>query len=333
MSASRHDHALLRRRLAPGFSDRSLRDQEPIIGAYVDLLVQRLREHGGAGDSARALNMREWLNWATFDIIGDLGFGSPFGCLENSEYHPWVNRMTRNIKITAYMQALYELGGIRFVTWISRSGLWTSHTEQKKRVNETLLRRMQLETERPDFIEGLLRNPDGLTHEQIAAAASTLISAGSETTATLLTGAIFFLARNEDKLAKLTQEVRAAFVKDSEITLSSVSCLSYMLACLNECLRMYPPIAGGLPRVVPAGGAAVAGRFVPEGAIVGVWQWAINHDERFWANPWEFHPERFLVDQNDQRYQNDLLDAMQPFSMGPRNCIGKKQVLPSFSFI
>ena len=162
MSASRHDHALLRRRLAPGFSDRSLRDQEPIIGAYVDLLVQRLREHGGAGDSARALNMREWLNWATFDIIGDLGFGSPFGCLENSEYHPWVNRMTRNIKITAYMQALYELGGIRFVTWISRSGLWTSHTEQKKRVNETLLRRMQLETERPDFIEGLLRNPDGL---------------------------------------------------------------------------------------------------------------------------------------------------------------------------
>ncbi|KAK8868212.1 cytochrome P450 [Apiospora arundinis] len=333
ISASRHDHTLIRRQLSPGFSDRSLRSQEPIIGVYVDLLVQRLREHGGAGDGTAALNMREWLNWTTFDIIGDLGFGSPFGCLESSDYHPWVLTMARNIKISTYMQALYELGGIQLVTWITKSGLWKSRSEQKKRVSETLVRRIELKTDRPDLIQGLLRKQDDLTFEQISVTASTLIFAGSETTATLLSGALFLLDRNRDKLAILTKEIRTTFYKDSEITLSSVSCLSYMLACLNECLRMYPPVAGGLPRVVPAGGATVAGRFVPEGAVVGVWQWAINHDERFWTDPWEFHPERFLPHEGDSRYRNDVLDAMQPFSTGPRNCIGKNLAYAEMRFI
>jgi cytochrome P450 len=94
-----------------------------------------------------------------------------------------------------------------------------------------------------------------------------------------------------------------------------------MLATLNECLRMYPPVIIGLPRVVPGGGGTVAGKSVPEGTIVSVWQWAINHDPRFWTDPWEFRPERFL---GEARYENDRLDAMQPFSTGPRNCIGKK---------
>ncbi|KAK7997312.1 hypothetical protein PG989_005352 [Apiospora arundinis] len=249
ISASRHDHTLIRRQLSPGFSDRSLRSQEPIIGVYVDLLVQRLREHGGAGDGTAALNMREWLNWTTFDIIGDLGFGSPFGCLESSDYHPWVLTMARNIKISTYMQAL---------------GLWKSRSEQKKRVSETLVRRIELKTDRPDLIQGLLRKQDDLTFEQISVTASTLIFAGSETTATLLSGALFLLDRNRDKLAILTKEIRTTFYKD---------------------------------------------------------------------NPWEFHPERFLPHEGDSRYRNDVLDAMQPFSTGPRNCIGKNLAYAEMRFI
>ncbi|OTA65405.1 cytochrome P450 [Hypoxylon sp. EC38] len=155
---------------------------------------------------------------------------------------------------------------------------------------------------------------------QISINASRLIVAGSETTATLLSGAVFFLTTHEDKLARLTHEVRSSFKNDKEITLSSVGDLTYMLACLDECLRLYPPVAGGFPRVAPKGGGMVASRFVPEGYTVSVWQWAVNHDTRFWTDPYEFKPERFL---GDPRYKNDRFDAMQPFSVGPRNCIGK----------
>lgn len=94
-----------------------------------------------------------------------------------------------------------------------------------------------------------------------------------------------------------------------------------MLACLREALRRYPPVAGPLPRVVPKGGAHIAGHFVPEGTVVGVAQWPMNHTERNFSDPFDFRPERFLA---PEQSPGDRLDAVQPFSLGPRDCIGKK---------
>lgn len=39
------------------------------------------------------------------------------------------------------------------------------------------------------------------------------------------------------------------------------------------------------------------------------------------TDPFEFRPERFL---NDPKYAGDKFDMLQPFSVGPRNCIGRK---------
>ena len=94
-----------------------------------------------------------------------------------------------------------------------------------------------------------------------------------------------------------------------------------MLACLREALRRYPPVAGPLPRLVPKGGAHIAGHFVPEGTTVGVAQWLMNHTERNFSDPFGFKPERFL---SPEEFPDDKLDAVQPFSIGPRDCIGKK---------
>lgn len=47
-----------------------------------------------------------------------------------------------------------------------------------------------------------------------------------------------------------------------------------MLACLNESLRRYPPVAGSLPRIIPKGGAMIDGKFVPEGVSCSSPGWA-----------------------------------------------------------
>lgn len=96
--------------------------------------------------------------------------------------------------------------------------------------------------------------------------AATLIVAGSETTATLLSGVTYLLLRNPDAMKKATEEVRAAFGSEEDITLTSVSKLTYMLACLNEALRCYPPVAFGMPRIVPKGrgGVTITGQVVPD---------------------------------------------------------------------
>lgn len=324
ITAGRDEHSALRRQLAHGFSDRSMRGQEPIIGGYVDLLMRRLRENARGG--AVALNMREWLNWATFDIIGDLGFGSPFGCLETSDYHPWVRLITDSIKTSAFLQALVSLGARPLVELLSRCGVLRARDEHQKLVREKLLQRMELGAGRPDLIEGLLRKKAelGLPLPKLAMNASLLIIAGSETTATLLSGAVYLLAAHPAAQRRAAAEVRAAFADEAAITLHSVGGLDYLLACLNETLRRYPPVAGMLPRTAPAGGGRVAGRFVPAGTVVGVWQWAISHDAALWHDPAGFHPERFLAgDAVPPAFRADRLDAMQPFSLGPRNCIGR----------
>jgi cytochrome P450 len=54
---------------------------------------------------------------------------------------------------------------------------------------------------------------------------------------------------------------------------------------------------------------------------VMIYQWAINYDPNFWTEPEIFDPARFL---HEEKYKDDKLEAMQIFSYGPRNCIGKK---------
>lgn len=92
-----------------------------------------------------------------------------------------------------------------------------------------------------------------------------LVIAGSETTATTLSGATALLLSHPNILEKLQQEVRSSFKSADEITITSVNKLYYMLAILNEALRLYPPVTSGLVRTVPPGGEQVAGRYVPEG--------------------------------------------------------------------
>lgn len=101
--------------------------------------------------------------------------------------------------------------------------------------------------------------------EKLQSNSSILIIGGSETTATLLSGVTYFLLTNPEAMAKLTAEVRGAFKSEDEIDFVSVSTLPYLLACLDEALRMYPPVPTGLPRVVPKGGAKISGNYVPEG--------------------------------------------------------------------
>ncbi|KAI1329019.1 cytochrome P450 [Xylariaceae sp. FL0255] len=93
INADAAEHAMLRRQIAVGFSDRAMHEQEPIISGYVDLLIS-------------------WYTWTTFDLIGDLSFGveGGFGCLQNSRYHPWVKWMHDTISQNGIILGLISLG-------------------------------------------------------------------------------------------------------------------------------------------------------------------------------------------------------------------------------
>ncbi|KAI0448693.1 trichothecene C-15 hydroxylase [Xylaria acuta] len=338
--ANREEHARLRRRLNSGFSDRTMGSQEPIIGSYVDLLMKRLNEKCDKGSTA--LNMRDWYSWTTFDIIGDLAFGESFDCLKNSAYHAWVENMPRVVRENAIVTRLGISGYKWFNGLIIDWGLMKSRRYQMQYTTEKVKRRMNLGIERPDLIEGLISKPDDdelgqLSFGEIVSTASVLVLAGSVNNSSLLCGVTYFLVTNPEALKKLTEEVRGPFKGQEDTTLMSVNTdLPYMLACLNEALRLYSPVGGAFPRLVPKGGVTVCNNLSSATdyhftrTVVGVFHYAMYHDPTLWTDPETFAPERFL---GDPKYANGKRDAFEPFSVGPRNCVGKSLVYAEMRLI
>jgi cytochrome P450 len=98
--------------------------------------------------------------------------------------------------------------------------------------------------------------------------ASILIVAGSETTATTLSGVTYMLLTHPEILQKTVDEVRSSFSSEADIDLLSVQKLTYMMAVLQETLRMYPPVPGAIPRKAQPGGDMICGQFVPENVCI-----------------------------------------------------------------
>jgi cytochrome P450 len=184
-------------------------------------------------------------------------------------------------------------------------------------------KRLAMKTDRPDIMSYIIQHngkETGMSVEEIQANSYIIIIGGSETTATLLSGCMYYLLTNPRTLDLLTKEIRSSFTSESEISFTNVSQLKYLLAVLNEALRVYPPVPGALPRAVPGKGAPIEGRWVPGGTAVSVYQWAACRSPQNFKDPNSFIPERWL---DDEKYADDIKEACQPFSYGPRNCVGR----------
>ncbi|GAM37655.1 cytochrome P450 monooxygenase [Talaromyces pinophilus] len=321
ISEYHEQHGLLRRQLTSGFSEKSLRDQEPIIRGYIDLLLQRLRENSNNG---QPLVISDWFNFTTFDIIGDLVFSKPFGCLARSDYHEWVKSTLEVTRLATVLQSLSFAPLVkRIVFKMVPDSLEHPQKRQMQRIEAILRQRLDVIHNEKNMMEALVRKKEelNLSIDQLISNAQILMTAGSETSASLLSAVTYFLLQNPAAYQKLTNEVRSSFSSEKEINISSVKQLAYMIACLNEALRMYPPVAVGLPRVVPGGGVQILGQYIPEQTFVAIPQWALYHREEYFAEPNAFHPERFL---NDPKFSNDRRDGIHPFSLGARSCLGQK---------
>jgi cytochrome P450 len=71
-----------------------------------------------------------------------------------------------------------------------------------------------------------------------------------------------------------------------------------------------------------ANGLQISGHWVPGGTWVGVPQIVANHSPLNFAEPDSFIPERYL-EKHEPRFSGDNRAVVQPFSLGPRNCIGQ----------
>jgi cytochrome P450 len=266
ISANDVDHARMRRIFSNAFSDKALKLQEPLFAKYADLLVFKLKEV--AKDPEHQVDMVRMYNYTTFDIMSDLTFGEPLYLLDNTDYVPWVKNIFQSIRTGS------KIGIIRYwPTVMAVAKKLTGNTFQKKRVihfdysARRVDRRIERGSNEPDIWNLVMNAKEGrgLTKGEMYANTTVFMIAGTETTATLLSGVTWYLLKHPEQYKKLVAEIRSAFKSDADITIENLARLKYLRACLEEGLRMYPPVPIGLPCLVPPQGAEVCGQWIPGG--------------------------------------------------------------------
>ena len=217
--------------------------------------------------------MSEWSNNLTLDVLGELCFGKTFGAIEAGSH------MVAELLLTSSWlnQALAFLPGRQLLYPILRNqklmGMSNSKTIQQKMEFRNMMvpllkERFALETEledksqepRHDFMHYLIKAQDPETGDKfsppdLVGEAALLVGAGSDTTSTCISAMTFYLVRHPDVLKKLQDEVRNAFEDLDEIKSGpKLNGLTYLRACIDEGLRMSPPVPGILARVTLPGG-------------------------------------------------------------------------------
>ena len=154
----------------------------------------------------------------------------------------------------------------------------------------------------------------------------TLLAEGGDTAATAICGTFFYLSRNPQCYEKLTQKIRSTFQNGREIkTRPQLAGCQYLRACIDESMRMSPPMSTTLWReqvsdVGTTKPLIVDGHVIPRGVLVGVNIYAIHHNEEYFPEPFTYKPERWIAGGSSEQANNA---AFAPFLTGPWSCAGK----------
>lgn len=314
-------HAHRRRIWNRGLGNEAL----PIHARRAALGVQRLRQQlDKVADGQNCIDMTKWLRLYGFDFMGEFAFGKDFGLVEAG---------ADNIGVwSAIQRFLVAHDIVGHLPWLGYRaafipGLVTALAALRKFARKCVQDRLKRPATTLDLwyylgtedVEGAER----LRPDELAADGALALIAGSDTSASAMICALYFLLCNPQYLAKCRDEIDA--VVSNGITPwtgdEGHNTLPYMNACLDETLRLLPVVPTNGSRCIPigSGGKSIAGHFIPEDTEVFVPPYGLHRDPRYFSPETEqFRPERWF-----EPGWNTTRDAFIPFSAGPSQCVGK----------
>ncbi|KAJ2897239.1 FAD linked oxidase domain containing protein [Zalerion maritima] len=327
-------HQRRRKHFNPAFSPSNLKAFEPEVTKSVMKLKECLFRVADCVDSSldfsRHGKFPAGSNFLAFDVIADYAFGQTFGFLEKEK--DYLNLIST---VDSRGEVLNALGHVS--PWLRpamkynvfdqfwHNGLRaTGNLEAIGR--QAYFRRKSQQNPRKDLLSFLFNSKDPdtnqkLPEELIIAESISFIVGGSDTTSTSMTHFIDFVSRDPGLQKRLQEEMDAAFPEVSDEWVADFAVaekLPILLATFRETMRIRPTSATGLERITPPEGKVVAGRLIPGGTMVSVTTRSIFSDPRIFKNPEAFDVDRWL-----QPDSGAMLEYFNPFSLGPRSCIGR----------
>lgn len=175
-----------------------------------------------------------------------------------------------------------------------------------------------------DLVAALRKPGDdspALSTKEIRDELLTLLLAGHETTAMLLTWTWWLLDRHPAVADRMRSEI-AEVVGDRPLRHDDAGGLHFVQAVVAEVLRLRPP-AWMLERQV-TGEIEFGPLQPPVGTLLLISPWLVHRDPRWWGDAEEFRPERWLdaTGRYDETAPGQPRGAYFPFGAGPHVCIG-----------
>ncbi|KAI0402969.1 cytochrome P450 [Xylaria palmicola] len=332
-------HRSKRKVVGQVISEQSMRTFEPVMVQEIDTFIKHLLVLCKAG---AAVDMTPVCRHLSYDTAARLGFGSSLDLQTNS-----ANR---------FLPKAISLGDLRINVCMNFPLLMKGRLHQRiadnipnslrdrffEALNAITSARLSLPVhEKHDlcsFMAKSMGRPDrlDLITEAVfffpAGPYSPLLPRCGETSAAVLCALLFYLSRNPQCYERLAAEIRTKFQSGADIRggLRLAEC-KYLRACIDEALRISPPVTGLLWReLAPAEPQkdeeplVIDGHVIPHGTQVAVSIYSLHHNAEYFPEPFKFRPERWLEDSSDsEATRKAMSEAFAPFSIGSRSCAGK----------
>ncbi|KAJ7303434.1 high nitrogen upregulated cytochrome P450 monooxygenase 2 [Mycena albidolilacea] len=318
-------HTAKRRVWNRSMTSAAIREYDPVLEKRAQQLVSCLRQQVGTVDFVH------WIDLFAFDLMSDLAFGGGFEMMRDGRDNSRLGE-----RIAGYMKAFFLPGQLPWI--IPTLNLFPQMAKNLKEFNDfaenLAMKRMQSGAAGSGTTMDLwyhLSDEAGVEKVKptLAAAAGdgkVGIIAASDTTASAMTCLVWSLCSNPDIYRRLQQEIDSVFVDGVEdcFDANKHEELHFLTACMNETLRLYPPVLSNGTRQIRLGqeGRIIGGKFIPEGTSVSTPAYSLHRNpDYFYPGPDQFLPQRWLPDSKFERHN---LTAFIPFSLGAANCVGQR---------
>ncbi|KAM0256416.1 hypothetical protein ACHAPA_012171 [Fusarium lateritium] len=331
----KEEHSWRRRILSIALSDSKVLSYENVLKRHIATLCGNLEATAKSKENADteggAIDISRQSDHFTFDIMSEVVFGMRYNALTETAFRFVTEALVdSNVRISALVQApILSLGRMdkrlfptsikgrnRFLGFIT--SLLKNRSKASFSDNGNVF----------SFLE-TAKDPErgkALDASQIRAECATLVVAGSDTSSSTLAATLFYLSGNLMAYDRATSEIRGKFKSQDDLCMGpQLNSCTYLRACIDEALRMSPPVGGALWREISPGGMTVDDMVLPAGVDVGTGIYSLHHNPHYHKEPFKYLPERWIVGEVGSTKETVELarSAFVPFSTGPRSCVGK----------
>ncbi|KAJ8107714.1 hypothetical protein OPT61_g8679 [Boeremia exigua] len=327
-------HTATRKVVGPAYTLTSMLKNEKPLDGVVSSFMERLDEFA---ERQTPFDFGEWLEMYSFDGVGTVFFGNPFGFIKESiDYGGYINAVHTAMPLNSVVAMA--------PTWLRPALLYcgiaipkvfnaimAADGIRKTAVRETELaqaRTQDMTSQRTDILSQILsiknNKPESLSINDVHVEMWGAVIAGADSTSGALRAIFYYLMKTPATMEKLVNEIDSAFADGSlnhPVQYNEAVKLPYLRAVIQESLRIFPPFAVPMPRYAPPGGLEVSGYYLKPGTKIGMNAMVVQFDkEIFGEDAHEFRPERWL--ESEEKYRA-MEKAMLVFGAGTRTCIGK----------